>query len=229
MPPRILYQEFARQAERELGAFVSNNLWQLGKYRSNFTSALALFDFAYSNRRDADDNLSPTHLDWMSIAARDGAMMLYHFGMTIRSFDGMLKNAPCLAKSTDTKLLNEGKEFFEKSFADYYDVRQGVAHLADNSKTPESLQRHGITESSPFVQIIGDASQFPVYFNGMLSDRKLWATVKGKTVWYELSAESLQKLEEAEKIVYQAFANVEKDTWAMLRKREQNGDPLPDG
>jgi hypothetical protein len=227
MPPHILYLEFAKKSERELGASISGNLKRIQKYRREFASDLALFDFSYENKRDSNGEISDNHISWMSVAARDGAMMLYHFGKTILAFDGLLQKIPNLAKFVDKKTLRTAKEEFENYFSDFNAVRQGVAHLADHSITPERLKKHGTIESSKFITFIAAGNPVPFHIEGYLSDRKWVCTVEGKTVWYELTSASLAELLKIEQIVLSCFNELEKQSHFLRQRRTQKGLALP--
>ena len=216
--PHLRYLELA-ESEREAGEFLENNLVQLEQYRHHFETDLALYDFGHSTRFDEEGWAVPTRLGWMLVAARDGAMMLYHFGMILRNFPGLLKQSPTIGKLVDGPLLQEARDFFETYFEHFYAVRQGVAHLADHSKTAERMKKHASSDPSELVTFVGDPA--PYYLRNSMTGRKWWATVEGKVVWYELSQQSSDALTKAQEMTYRSFVSAADELLRRAIERKQ--------
>lgn len=200
--PLIYYLELPAD-EQKIGAVIVQNLRGLEAYRRFFEDDLGLFDFAYDHRHSEEPAAYARGVPWMFIAARDGAMQLYHFGMTLRAFAGLLSSAPTLAAMTDTKAVEQAKRVFEDHFKDFYEIRQGVAHVADHSVTPARRERHAVKKSDKYVTFlaprlddgsIAETERASFFARNNLDGRTYWGTVEGRSVEYEITQLSLDKL-----------------------------------
>lgn len=233
IPPFIFFLQLPEK-EQPVAASIVENLRALASYERAFQNDLALFDFAYDQKNSDDYDASAKALAWMFIAGRDGAMMLYHVGMTLRAFGGLLARAPTLAKLVDTHAVEASKHAFEGHFKDFYAVRQGVAHLADHSVTPDRREKHAIKKSSKHVIMLAprleDGSIAEVegpgfYARNNFSGRTFWGTVENESVQYDLSQDSLEKLREVIAIIYGAFQRAQNETQRRHEGRGESQQP----
>lgn len=104
-----------------------------------------MLDFASLNR--ATDALS----GWQSLAARDGAFSVYHFGKTIDAISVAYKNCTAvLAAKIDGAKLRAGSRTFSRSFPSREAVRNVVGHVAESASSTEQREKHSFTGPREF-------------------------------------------------------------------------------
>ncbi|MCL6729322.1 hypothetical protein [Sphingomonas hankyongi] len=144
-------------------------------------AALALFDYAGKLVTYDADVRQPEIGRWQFIAARDGAMQLYHFGQALKAINGLLARDLSIAKHVKTKLLRDAQTRFDTAFPHWHEVRQGAAHLADFSKTPDRVSGHAAPVSQiPFIEFRGGDPNTPIYAANNLHGCTYSCTVEGE-------------------------------------------------
>lgn len=73
--------------------------------------------------------------DWVTIAARDGTLTIYHFGKTLKAIN--FKHAPTIALHVDHKLLRAARSTFDQRFPENIEARNAVGHAADRHATAD--------------------------------------------------------------------------------------------
>jgi hypothetical protein len=77
---------------------------------------------------------------WKRIAARDGAMNIHHFEVTLTAIDNAVKRYPTLrTKAVDMKKLEEAKKDFSDTFPDAKLTRDAIGHSASAIETVEKM------------------------------------------------------------------------------------------
>lgn len=193
-----------------------SNLGSLVTYVNEIEAALALFDHAGKLMTANVDARRPDISRWQFIAARDGALQLYHFGQTLTSIDGLLSRGLSIAKHAKTDKLRDARAEFDQHFPHWWEIRQGAAHLADFSKTPDRLDQNAAPVSQiPFITIPGADPSLPIYAANNLHGRVYSCTVGKRFVSYSLSKETVSKLMEVTEITFAAFRPVSRYTFDL--------------
>jgi hypothetical protein len=244
--PQILSFELPageQKAEEEINSL----LVAQHTYTGRLASALSLFDFAAgryeaatahceSERakldRSATDYVrqrtplqieymkqSTLFVDWEQIAARDGAVTIFHFGITARQIAKALDACPTVKQMcpaiTEESILGE-------ELRDFWSVRNAAVHEAENSIKNE---RH--TVAGPLqlggLGVVDGASAFLTSF---IEGRTCSFTVKGELHTFEMSQKTLASLVAAKRRAYAAFQVVENTQRARLVARHM---PRPPG
>ena len=131
-PPR-LNEEGLPEAERETARNISSALMSLMSYIESFRDALALFDFCDTlDKRAAGNNA------WKFLAARDGAMTIFHIGRAMAAVHEALdaRSCPALLAMIDIPALRLARRRLEGLFPDFEELRHSVAHAGDNATNP---------------------------------------------------------------------------------------------
>jgi hypothetical protein len=103
--------------ERKAAAHLQNVLFHFSYYYHEFRAAVELYD--HSNIEGARASLTDAESwaqDWMSLAARDGAMTIYHFGEALKALGTCFKDCPTLRKHIDHDALRSARKLMEKYF-----------------------------------------------------------------------------------------------------------------
>jgi hypothetical protein len=82
---------------------------------------------------------------WRQIAARDGALQIYHIGAVIGKFREHLRSSPTLQSLLDRQKLRNATKLFESYFPNYRLIRDSIGHsffeVAPNAK---GHQQHAV-------------------------------------------------------------------------------------
>ncbi len=167
----------------------------LERYMRNFANDLGLFDYAFEKYEQSIDQqlsgfetLCEQYASWRFIAARDGALQIYHFGKILEQLSSQLHGCPTLSSYIDKGELKLANKLFISGFYDVIEVRDNVGHQAQVLLTPERNATK--TEIDlPLIHVGAGAM-----FTDVLHERKYLVTHFGKAAFLEISDESLEKL-----------------------------------
>jgi hypothetical protein len=158
---------------------------------AGFEYALSLFDSfrpiftrenLFDRTRDAEIH---KYAMWSHIAARDGAMQIFHVWKSFAAVSHTLPRCPSLQAKVDGKGVTTVIRLFKSTFPNAEGLRYISAHLAEASL---SASKHSVKSFDPQtapVMTVGGLS---------LNERSYSASYKGTLVSYELSQETADKM-----------------------------------
>lgn len=202
------------ESEREPAHAITVNYLSLQACVDNLAAAVDLFDHCLSlwmpsgpterllERRDHNMKLGR----WHSMAARGGAIAIYEFYQITQAIGSLLSQCPTLSPMIDKTARKEAGRLFEKSFPEFASVRLFAAHGQEMVNTPAKAKEHATSGGVTIDGIVIDAGQ--VLISGTLINRKYVSTHKGKTVSYDLTPETVQKLADVLNAHYRALAPI---------------------
>jgi hypothetical protein len=182
----------------------------LEQFAQAFRAAVELFNFSSLQiRRSRDEwnealstsgvdpyplwkQRSTTFVRWQNMAARDGALQIYHMGAVMESIKGQLKNVPTILPFVDSQKLRNVSRLFRSYFPNYKLIRDAVGHshyeIAPNAK---GFQSHAPDE----IDIPGLAKGQGIFVTDCLYGNKYIVTKDKKVASYEISQPTYAKLE----------------------------------
>jgi hypothetical protein len=204
---------------------VQSGLDALNAYVQDFAAALALFDFA-----TATPNVPQ---QWALIAARDGALTVYHF---YDAFDGIRKTARAgstLERLVDWSQFKAVERLYRACFPEYVNLRDSIGHAGDKMATPELFSEHSYTGGADSSMIkAGHIANLTM--TNCLSGRTFTNTWESKILSYEVSEKTLGKLTEARDLAWSAFRVAEAElrkaavaTWSAKKTAEPSKPDEP--
>jgi hypothetical protein len=220
-PPQIDRSTIPANEQTGL-SHVVDLLASLGRYERRFSLAVTLFDLCHDEnsnmaRQVETGSLSFTMLDsktntlsgWMTMAAREGAMSIYHFGQAATAIVNM-KECPALRAKVDHESIRLARKLFDATFPDNIDMRNAIAHVAEASGTTKERLINSI--KGPVKYVFGratveltDSGGF-YRFEDNLYDRTYCVTYDGRMLRYEVSAANAAKLSKIRQQIYSAFS-----------------------
>lgn len=218
IPPRIRASGVTAD-ERDQALTTSRMIQELDSQTGYFRAAVSLFDFCYEKAHSItnDVNLRRSYLSWMHIAARDGAMTIYHFGKALAATETALNRCPSINSAVDTSQMRLAKNSFKGAFPDFEAMRHAVAHAAELSANPES---HNKNSFSGTYKVDGfSAANVADMTMSDLIGRNYTATFEGRIIEYELSLATGDRLESIKNRVFAAVAPA-----AELSKKLSSGN-----
>jgi hypothetical protein len=137
--------------ERSAVFVLESALGSMHHFCSAFSDALNLFRFCKKNfvRQEASGNLLTAEAlgKWQFVAARDGAMSIFHFGEALAGARTTLQQCPSIEREVDkTRTRNAGR-YLEKYFPTRLAMRNSVGHAAQISHTQEAWAKHSFSGS----------------------------------------------------------------------------------
>ena len=198
-------------------------LSSLAKYEINFLAALTLFDnceaemsqmFGYmaaKQKAGEHADISPelqTVTEWMAMAARDGAITIYHFGNTIEAIRQSLPHCPTLNAKVNHSILRGASRYFRHEFPRYEAIRHVVTHAADFQATPNLRAQHS-HKGGPIRSGRGGSityeGKIDRYFSHNMMNRTYYVSYQGQAHSYEIDQETADKLFLARVRVYSSL------------------------
>lgn len=204
---------------------ISSLLREAAYLVSSFREALDLFDHALK-RRNAISGVSVALGDqrrtdlrmsrivrmqrWQTIAARDGAMTIWHFFMNLKAIDKILHlQCPDLLAALPQVRLKLIANLRKTHFKDYADVRHAVGHKAELRGTRE-IQRKNALDGW-------------IMFSDQILDRTFYTCIGGRVVHYDVSEGTLCLLRQILNELYAAFSE---GGLSLKQGRPTPSDPL---
>jgi hypothetical protein len=196
------------EAERSVARIIEANLMRMNDYVKNFHAAIDLFESCAQQIKSCIDAKKYDTLDkwtsWQFIAARDGAMTIYHFGKAMSGTKSSLRLSPTLKSSVNSAKLKSAGRLFTDYFPEQESVRNAVAHSGELANTTESLTTNAFDGSykSDFLDI-ANASDFMI--QDSLQGRLFTTSYRGKIITYEIGYLNLIRLNGVKEDFYSAF------------------------
>lgn len=202
---------------------ISDLLGSLARYERRFQLALCLFELSLAENSvlanqvengqlsfNALDLITNTLSGWQLMAAREGALAIYHFGQALFGVASSLGACPTLSRLVDHPAIRLSRKSFEATFPGYDAIRHAVAHVADFSATTEKRKIHSIR--GPWKYQFGRISieikdeENLHRFTDNLYDRSYCVTFEGQVHKYDITAQTLEALSRARERIFSAFA-----------------------
>lgn len=127
------------------------NLIQGHQYAQQFAAAVGLLDFVDLEEKRLLNFNGPTIANsrnlinlWRGMAARDGAMSIFHLGATLDAIGSMTKSAPSFTGKVDAAALRSARKRLRESFPGYDNLRHGVGHLAEMTSSLKKVAAHAV-------------------------------------------------------------------------------------
>jgi hypothetical protein len=246
LPPGVpqFHGEHLPQGEQEATRHLNVLVAQLVRYEWQFRHAVTLFDLCrgesdLSAKADITNIPIPrfpiveqkanTLHAWEMMAARDGALAIYHFGQALTAVARGLGACPTIRARVDHSALRLARRAFEQSFPSYDAIRHAVGHAVDfgatvaeqeahSAKPPWKLSFGNVSVEAPGdmpVRLVGDltgglhcvtySGDMPVRLVGDLTDRLYCVTYRGRAHGYAIAVETLDALSWIREQTYLAF------------------------
>ena len=138
-----------------------------------------------------------TRRSWELMAAREGALTIYHFGQGLAAIAPAVRKCSFIADRVDHAALRRARKSFKAAFPSHDAIRHVVGHTVDFSATLEERDRHSVrppwerTFDSGTLQYAGTRK---IFNPGDLHDRVYRVTYEGDVHFYELRSETLERL-----------------------------------
>ena len=224
----IFAYEHLPEDERLAVSDVQRCLKRMRSLAEEAASALNLYRILRQRQRElaaALDKRDPAQrqafhqqLGWPAIAARDMAMMVYHFVKTRGVLAEKMQRSPTLVALYDRELFRGAGRDIKKSLPAWEDLRDAIAHQGEFYASISSLSRHY------------DRNAIGLYVNGIEGDELVF-TAKGKELRLDISditiGELVKCLEETENSFRNAADRMRADwlAWWENAIRDQSGNP----
>jgi hypothetical protein len=128
---------------------------------------------------------------WTHIAARDGALQIYHFGKSMEKIKDTLHSCPVLNSYVNRQELRSSTKLFTSSFRRNEKIRHAIGHTAELVYSEKTFEEQAVKNySDSAIQ----AENSGIVMQGNLYGREYKTTLDGKVYSYEISDATHQKL-----------------------------------
>lgn len=221
------------EVEQPHAAAINGNLITIFAAYDRFHACLRLFDFAgvdverIRQQFKLGDRPAEYHIaqSWQQIAARDGAMTLWDIAEAINLIRTNLDKCPNLNAMVVRNELEIAIRQFYTSFPDVRKIRDAFAHASKFSGTDFDLNRHSLR--GPLDQNgirLGETAT--LYLTGIIG-RSAAISSFGHLLKYDISNESLQKIEEVYRSLISVFTRAHETTYADYLRKTGIADDIP--
>lgn len=165
---------------------VGLNLMNLSIFLEGFRRSVELFDFL--ERQGAPE--------YREIAAKEGALNIYHFGCALRAINTVLSTHNLFGGKIDLDLSRRAGAQFRTDFRNNKNVRHAIAHAGEILESPEKVAKHPV---------------FGAGFSGLVTsivqNKTYSIAFEGKMFTINLDMATVSKLEAVMLMTQAAFSN----------------------
>jgi hypothetical protein len=122
---------------------VMKNVLCLQIFLEQFRKAVALFDLLERTAPPLDV-LKNEYFAYRMIAARDGALSIFHFKCCLEAIKKQLPRSKSLLALVDSVKIREILKQFSVLFPHADNIRHAIAHAGETFKSPERMKQHGM-------------------------------------------------------------------------------------
>ena len=186
-------------------------LAELGLYERRLLLAVYLYEYSQTAGWELRNDFAKmewalwTTGGWQSMAARDGALTIYHFGKATEGLQNSFRFCPTLDNQIEHKTIRQARKTFDAAFPDNIAIRNAVAHVADLSQTAEKKKSHSVKGPYKKKWFSSDDPEGVTWLPGNMNDHTYAVTFMGKPYTYDLNLESVAKLREVKLQIFSAF------------------------
>jgi hypothetical protein len=191
------------EVERDAAWQLSLAVNGLTKYVDAFEAALNLFDACIPWTTERPD-LQRRFTAWQLLAARDGAMSLYHYSKILMG--SHFKNCPSLRAYVDHRSIRKSRQVFNSAFPHIGDIRHSIAHAAELRETREKIATHSFSGDATSIGISDDVQGLTI--SNSVFERRFTTTFEKKILQYEISGETLSSLRTITTLFISAFDKI---------------------
>ncbi|WP_143435244.1 hypothetical protein [Henriciella aquimarina] len=196
------------EAERQDVLFLSRKFNDMVKYTKNFYADVGLFEECLFAARKATRENRDLLSRYPFVAARDGAMTIYHFAKALDNANGAAFRVPTIARLVDKNLLKDARKLLEDTFPLHVALRHAVAHAAELASNPEKEKDRALSGPYEGLGIKIEHEQATATIEEGLSNRTFFTTHQGQILSYDITKSSADALVEATRTFMSAFSRV---------------------
>ncbi|RVG68165.1 hypothetical protein [Sinorhizobium meliloti] len=193
------------EEEHEIATHLSFLLYKLHTYAEDFLSGLLLFDNVGTLAERAGPEYERIVSKWLFIAARDGAMTIFHYGKVLHLIRSSMGKCPAFRSRVDVDALRQCARDFDAAFPLYIQIRNAIAHAGEMLQL-EKQKQHSISGA---IDIPGFIKGFlnEATLNANIVGRDFGYTFEGAYITYSVSHENYSKLLEIKNGAFEAFSS----------------------
>lgn len=200
---RPIVTEVLPEQERNAARVIGSNLSMLDFQVDAFFAALSLFDHCMTLSAPPDH---PARA-WMHVAARDGAMSIYHAQIALDGVRVCLRQCPTFDQHVDKTALRLAGRALSEHFGGLDKLRDSIAHISEQHHSPERHAKNALFGEHASGTFFRQSPQTNgTTITAALKGRTFINSWRGQLYSYDLSSKSYGHLVEARTQTYRAIA-----------------------
>jgi hypothetical protein len=182
------------------------NRMNLFRFIEDFKTSVELFELLEPGGGPPSDGVPGGRVpggefhNYQIIAARDGALNIYHFGCCLNAIKKQVPASPVHAGKVDAIKLRAARQKFRAYFPNIDSVRHGIAHAAEHYKSPADMKKNRLRMSGFLL-----SPTESVFFPSRLVERTYSVGIEGTMFSVQLDQSSVAKLQHIKDLNDEAF------------------------
>ena len=200
--------------EREVYECIVGNRANLRRFLTDFQTSVALFELLERGGGPPSTGvLGGEFFQYRIIAARDGALNIYHAKCSLEAIKKQLPQCPSLNPFVDPKDIRRALKIFNQFFPNCDNVRHAIAHAGEIFSSPRIMKKHEQRDARSHPGFtFGTATIKPGvgggWFVHSLWDRTYSVGIEGDIFSIAIDQTSIAKMEDVICLVDSAFAKL---------------------
>ena len=186
----------------------------IDSYCTALCRAVELFNFAdthanmWSKSPYNGDGQLRMFLSWKLIAARDGAMSIYHFTKAMEGANYWANKSKSIGPFVQREVTKAAGKNLREAFPRIEAIRHAVAHAGEINKSRDHVKEHSIQRGldNSFVKSDNTSN---VIINNCLSGATFTMTWQGELLEYDINSVSAQALQAVRNLYFSAFSDLD--------------------
>ncbi len=200
----VLYYGNVPESQHHAHQLVGHALDNLNHYVDCFESALELHDHGQAKHLATKGKRWRIFRHWQFIAARDGALSIYHFHWTLQGLVSAVSDCKYLSDRLDLTAIRTARKQFESWFPNAIQLRHAVGHSAERTKNRRDHIEHGFTGICKIPGLNrGRVRDYVI--TDHLYRRTFCNTWKGKIECYKINGQNMERLALTRNAIFDVF------------------------
>jgi hypothetical protein len=203
----------SRIPDDQMPAFlhITRLLAELGLYERRVLLAVYLYEYSRTSGWELRSDFAKmertlwTTGGWQQMAARDGALTIYHFGRTIEGLRESFRHCRALSEYVDHNRIRQSYKDFKSAFPHFIEIRAAVAHIADFSGTAQKMFFHSVKGLFRTAWFSSSDPAGITWLPGNMNGSTFAITLEGKAYTYDLSFANAERLRDIKLHIFSAF------------------------
>ncbi len=189
--------------EEEICLCVSANRLNLAGFVKSFVQAIQLFDLLERGSGPPSVGVfGGIFIEYRIIAAKEGAMNIYHFGCTPDALRHQVGRCPRTRTIVDARKLKQAFILFNRHFPHANNTRHAVAHAGEIWTSPAKAREH--RQKKAYVSTGGSIAA-GAFLSAMLFERTYSVGWAGMVFEVQMGESTTQKLVDVLSLAHSAF------------------------
>ncbi len=156
------------EADRHAHSCITTNIANLDRFRDALESSCKLFKFLDGGQEWKAEPTGGMSIEYRTIAARDGALNVYHFSCSLAAIERAIALNQNASKRVDIEKIKQARQSFDRSFPQIGVVGDLIASAGCIFDSPDKIREHISKSYNRSLVTLGTNNLFTGFIYGSM-------------------------------------------------------------